>query len=52
MGGITFYLFVVLTITGVLLMYYFHPSKGQAYNEQADKRSWQAMHDFFAEVFQ
>jgi dienelactone hydrolase len=28
------------------------PSKGQAYNEQADKRSWQAMHDFFAEVFQ
>src|SRR6478736_6008806 len=33
MGGITFYLFVVLTITGVLLMYYFHPSKGQAYRD-------------------
>jgi dienelactone hydrolase len=27
------------------------PSKGQAYNEQADHRSWQAMKDFFAEVF-
>lgn len=27
------------------------PSKGQAYNEQADRRSWRAMQDFFAEVF-
>ena len=26
-------------------------SKGAAYNEKADKRSWQAMKDFFAEVF-
>ncbi len=25
-------------------------SKGMAYNERADKRSWQAMKDFFAEV--
>ena len=33
MGGITFYLFIVLTITGVLLMYYYHPSKGQAYRD-------------------
>jgi cytochrome b6 len=33
MGGITFYLFVVLTITGVLLMFYYHPSKGQAYRD-------------------
>src|SRR6185436_2187119 len=33
MGGITFYLFVVLTFTGVLLMFYFHPSKGQAYRD-------------------
>jgi len=33
MGGITFYLFVVLTITGVLLMFYFHPSKGQAFRD-------------------
>src|SRR5437764_4993775 len=27
MGGITFYLFIVLTLTGVLLMFYYHPSK-------------------------
>lgn len=27
------------------------PSKGAAYNERADKRSWQAMKDFFTEVF-
>lgn len=27
------------------------PSKGAAYNEQADRRSWQAMKDFFAEIF-
>ena len=33
MGGITFYLFIVLTITGVLLMFYYHPSKGQAYKD-------------------
>ncbi|MGB8352439.1 MAG: dienelactone hydrolase family protein [Chthoniobacteraceae bacterium] len=26
-------------------------SKGIAYNEKADKRSWQAMKDFFAEIF-
>src|SRR5437879_13812331 len=27
MGGITFYLFVVLTFTGVLLMFYYHSTK-------------------------
>jgi dienelactone hydrolase len=27
------------------------PSKGMAYNEQADRRSWQAMKDFFGEIF-
>jgi dienelactone hydrolase len=27
------------------------PSKGAAYNEKADKRSWTAMKDFFAELF-
>jgi dienelactone hydrolase len=27
------------------------PSKGAAYNEKADKRSWQAMKDFFGEIF-
>ena len=26
-------------------------SKGAAYNEKADHRSWQAMQDFFAEIF-
>lgn len=33
MGGITFYLFIVLTITGVLLMFYYHPTKVQAYQD-------------------
>jgi dienelactone hydrolase len=27
------------------------PSKGVAYNEKADRRSWQAMKDFFADIF-
>ena len=27
------------------------PSKGMAYNEKADHRSWAAMKDFFAEIF-
>jgi cytochrome b6 len=33
MGGITFYLFLVLTLTGVLLMFYYHPTKVQAYRD-------------------
>src|SRR5205823_14076755 len=33
MGGITFYLFIVLTFTGVLLMYYYHPVKVQAFRD-------------------
>ncbi|MBI5251039.1 MAG: dienelactone hydrolase family protein [Desulfomonile tiedjei] len=28
------------------------PSKGVAYNEKADRRSWQAMKNFFDEIFQ
>jgi dienelactone hydrolase len=28
------------------------PSKGAAYNEAADKRSWRAMRDFFEEIFE
>jgi dienelactone hydrolase len=28
-----------------------HHIPGIAYNEQADKRSWMALNDFFAEVF-
>ena len=31
MGGLSFYLFLVLTITGIFLMFYYHPTKGQAY---------------------
>ncbi len=33
MGGITFYLFIVLTFTGVLLMFYYHPTKVQAFRD-------------------
>src|SRR6184192_1783849 len=33
MGGISFYLFIVLTFTGVLLMFYYHPSKVQAFRD-------------------
>lgn len=33
MGGISLYLFVVLTITGIFLMFYYHPTKGQAYQD-------------------
>ena len=28
------------------------PSKGQAYNAQAERRSWEKMRDFFGEIFQ
>src|SRR5881392_1787222 len=33
MGGITFYLFIVLTFTSVLLMFYYHPSKIVAFRD-------------------
>ena len=33
MGGLSLYLFLVLTVTGVFLMFYFHPTKGQAYQD-------------------
>src|SRR6185369_12878143 len=33
MGGITFYLYVVLTFTGTLLMFYYHPTKLQAFRD-------------------
>ena len=33
MGGITFYLFIVLTFTGALLMFYYHPSKIVAFRD-------------------
>jgi len=31
MGGITFFLFLVLTVTGILLMFYYHPVPEHAY---------------------
>ena len=33
MGGLSLYLFLVLTLTGVFLMFYYHPTKGQAYQD-------------------
>src|SRR5437016_3258334 len=36
LGGISFFLFIILTITGVLLMFYYVPSVD---------RAWQTMHD-------
>jgi cytochrome b6 len=36
LGFITFWLFVILVITGVLLMFYYHPSIPQAYNDMKD----------------
>ena len=33
MGGMTFYLFIILTFTGVLLMFYYHPTKVQAFRD-------------------
>ncbi len=33
MGGITFYLFLLLTLTGVLLMFYYHPDKANAFRD-------------------
>lgn len=33
MGGITFYLFLILTFTGVALMFYYHPTKLDAFRD-------------------
>lgn len=33
MGGITFFLFLVLTVTGFLLMFYYHPTPDRAYSD-------------------
>jgi len=33
MGGITFYLFLLLTFTGVALMFYYHPDKANAFRD-------------------
>jgi quinol-cytochrome oxidoreductase complex cytochrome b subunit len=36
MGGITFLLFLILTISGVLLMFYYHPNTRDAYMDMKD----------------
>ncbi len=38
LGSITFLLFVVLSVTGVLLMFYYHPAVPQAYRDIKDLR--------------
>jgi len=37
-GSISFLLFIVLTVTGVLLMFYYHPAVPQAYRDMKDLR--------------
>jgi len=36
LGSFSFFLFVVLTITGVLLMFYYHPAVPEAYRDMKD----------------
>ena len=36
MGGLTFFLFLVLTISGILLMFYYRPTAEYAYNDIID----------------
>jgi quinol-cytochrome oxidoreductase complex cytochrome b subunit len=38
LGSITFLLFVVLTVSGILLMFYYHPAVPQAYRDMKDLR--------------
>jgi len=38
LGSISFLLFLILTITGVLLMFYYHPAVPQAYRDMKDLR--------------
>ncbi|HEX5323136.1 MAG TPA: cytochrome b N-terminal domain-containing protein [Capsulimonadaceae bacterium] len=39
LGLLSFYLFLILTITGILLMFFYVPSTEQAYNRMLDLRS-------------
>src|SRR5438067_5178419 len=36
MGGLSFFLFLILTLTGTLLMFYYHPSVDGVYNAYGD----------------
>jgi quinol-cytochrome oxidoreductase complex cytochrome b subunit len=36
LGGISFYIFLVLTVTGILLMFYYRPTSALAYQDIKD----------------
>jgi quinol-cytochrome oxidoreductase complex cytochrome b subunit len=38
LGSLCFFLFLVLTVTGILLMFYYHPAAPQAYSDMKDLR--------------
>ncbi len=38
LGSFSFFLFIVLTVTGILLMFYYHPAVPQAYRDMKDLR--------------
>jgi cytochrome b6 len=38
LGSLSFFLFLILTVTGVLLMFYYHPAVPQAYHDMKDLR--------------
>ena len=40
MGGLTFFLFLVETVTGVLLMFYYRPTLEHAYNDILPCATW------------
>ena len=49
MGGITFYLFIVLTFTGVLLMFYYHPTKDSGVSGHSLSRARRAVRKALAQ---
>ncbi len=38
LGALSFFLFIILSVTGILLMFYYHPAVPQAYNDMKDLR--------------
>ncbi len=38
LGSFSFFLFIILTVTGILLMFYYHPAAPQAYRDMKDLR--------------
>jgi len=43
MGGLTFFLFLILTLTGLLLMFYYRPTADKAYQDIYALREWVAI---------